>query len=127
MTERLQVYQCKLCGNMVELLQAGKGELACCGQPMKLLKERTADSATEKHVPVVEKVDEGVKVTVGSTLHPMEDKHFIQWVEVISDGKSYRQFLKPGEPPVAIFPLRNLPEKAREYCNLHGLWKWEPE
>ena len=90
MAEALQVYKCELCGNIVEVLHEGEGELVCCGQPMVLMKENTVDAAKEKHVPVIEKVDGGYKVKVGSVAHPMEEKHFIEWVELIADGKAYR-------------------------------------
>jgi superoxide reductase len=123
MTERLQVYKCEVCGNIVEVLHAGKGELVCCKQPMKIFVENTVDAAKEKHVPVVEKTEEGVKVKVGSVYHPMEEKHYIEWIEVIADGKAYRQFLKPGETPEAVFDIDAEQITAREYCNLHGLWK----
>ena len=103
MAERLEVYKCELCGNIVEVLHGGKGELVCCGQPMKLMKENTVDAAKEKHVPVIEKVPGGYKVKVGSVAHPMEEKHYIQWVELIVDGKAYREFLKPGQAPEATF------------------------
>jgi len=123
MTKRLEVYKCEVCGNIVEVIHEGKGELVCCGQPMKLFDEKNADSTTEKHVPVIEKVVDGVKVTVGSTLHPMEEKHYIEWIEVIADGRAYRQFLKPGGAPEATFEIKAESIKAREYCNIHGLWK----
>lgn len=123
MTERLQVYKCEVCGNMVEVLHAGKGELVCCKQPMKLFVENTVDAAKEKHVPVVEKTAEGIKVKVGSVAHPMEEKHYIEWIEVIADGKAYRQFLKPADVPEATFNIAAEQVTAREYCNLHGLWK----
>jgi superoxide reductase len=122
MTQRSEVYKCDLCGNIVEVLHAGPGELVCCGQPMKCLKENTVDAAKEKHVPVIEKVAGGVKVTVGGVPHPMEEKHYIEWIEVIADGQVYRQFLKPGEAPEAFFPI-TAAVTAREYCNLHGHWK----
>lgn len=122
-TEKLQVYRCNVCGNIVELVHAGVGELVCCNQPMELLKENTTDAATEKHVPVLEKIDGGYKVTVGSVAHPMEEKHYIEWIELIADGKAYRQFLKPGEAPEAFFRVDADNVSAREYCNLHGLWK----
>jgi superoxide reductase len=121
--ENLQVYQCDLCGNMVEVIHVGGGELVCCGQPMNLLKENTTDAATEKHVPVIEKVEGGVKVSVGSVQHPMEDKHYIEWIELIADGKAYRQFLNPNEAPEAFFAVEGSNISAREFCNLHGLWK----
>ncbi len=122
-TERLQVYKCSVCGNIVEVLHTGIGELVCCDQPMELLTANTVDAAEEKHVPVVEKVDGGLKVAVGSVAHPMEEAHYIEWIEVIVDGKAYRQFLNPGEAPVAFFPVEGEDITAREYCNLHGLWK----
>ncbi len=124
-TERLQVYKCPICGNMVEMIRAGAGELVCCGQPMMLLTENTTDAAREKHVPVIEKVEGGVKVKVGSAPHPMESKHYIEWIEAIADGKAYRQFLKPGDAPEAVFPLQTAHVTAREFCNIHGLWKGE--
>lgn len=123
MTKRLEVYKCEVCGNIVELVHTGAGELVCCGQPMKLMKENTVDAAKEKHVPVVDKTAEGFKVKVGSVLHPMEDKHYIEWIEVIADGEAYRHFLKPGETPEAFFCLKADKITVREYCNLHGLWK----
>ena len=122
MTERLEIYKCELCGNIVQVLHAGGGELVCCGQPMTCLKENTVDAAKEKHVPVIEQVEGGVKVKIGSVAHPMEEKHYIEWIEIVADGKAYRQFLKPGEAPEALFPVKGK-FTAREYCNLHGLWK----
>lgn len=123
MAKRLEVYKCEACGNIVEVLVGGAGELVCCGAPMKLLVENTVDAAKEKHVPVIEKVDGGVKVKVGSAAHPMEEKHYIQWIEIIADGKAYRQFLNPGDAPEATFRIEAAKITAREYCNLHGLWK----
>jgi len=123
MTERLHIYKCEICGNIVEVLHGGKGELVCCGQPMKLLKENTVDAALEKHVPVVEKTVDGIKVEVGSVAHPMEEKHYIEWIEIIADGAAYRKFLTPGDKPEALFKIKAEKIEAREYCNLHGLWK----
>jgi superoxide reductase len=123
MAEQLQVYKCEVCGNIVEVMHAGEGELVCCGQPMKLFKENTVDAAREKHVPVIEKTGDGFKVKVGSVAHPMEQKHWIEWVELIVDGKVYRQYLKPGQAPEAMFCIKANQVTAREYCNLHGLWK----
>ncbi len=123
MAERLEVYKCDLCGNIVEVLHGGAGELVCCGQPMKLFTENTVDAAKEKHVPVIEKVAGGIKVKVGDVPHPMEEKHYIEFVELIADGKVYRQFLNPGEAPEAMFCIEADQVSAREYCNLHGLWK----
>jgi superoxide reductase len=118
MTQRLEVYKCELCGNVVEVLHKGEGDLVCCGEPMKVLQEQTADSSTEKHVPVVE----GKKVKVGSVPHPMTENHFIEWIEVISGDKICRTFLNPGQDAEAVFEEFE-PEMAREYCNVHGLWK----
>lgn len=124
MTEMMQVYKCGICGNVVEVIHTGKGELVCCGKPMAQLVENTVDAAREKHVPVIERSGDSVKVTVGSVLHPMEEKHYIEWIELIVDGKTCRKFLKPGEAPVAEFCAPAGSElAAREYCNLHGLWK----
>jgi superoxide reductase len=123
MTEKLQIYKCEVCGNIVEMLHAGAGVLVCCGQPMKLYKENTVDAAKEKHVPVIEKTAAGIKVKVGSVAHPMEEKHYIEWIEVIADGKAYRKFLNPGEAPEATFEIKAEKVTAREYCNLHGLWQ----
>ena len=123
MAKRLDVYKCSICGQMIEVLEGGGGELVCCGKPMDQLIENTVDAAKEKHVPVIEKVDGGVKVLVGSVAHPMEDKHAIQWIELIADGKAYRQFLSPGDAPEATFNVDAADVAAREYCNLHGLWK----
>ena len=108
---------------MVEVIRGGAGSLVCCGKPMELLAENSTDAAQEKHVPVIEKVDGGVKVTVGSVNHPMQDEHFIEWIEIIVDGKAYRQFLNPGDEPVAEFCVSAEKVSAREYCNVHGLWK----
>ena len=123
MAEKLQVYICTACGNIVEILHGGDGDLFCCGQTMNRLVEKTADAATEKHVPIIEKIDGGYKVTVGSTLHPMEEKHYIEWIELLADGKAYRQFLEPGGEPRAIFNIEANSVTAREYCNIHGLGK----
>jgi len=123
MAKQFDVFKCEICGNIVELLHVGGGELVCCGQPMTLMEEKTADSATEKHVPVIEKKDGGLSVKVGSVPHPMEEKHFIEWIEVTVDGKVCKKFLKPGDAPEAFFAVDGNDVKAREYCNIHGLWK----
>jgi len=123
MTALLQIYKCSSCGNIVEVVHAGEGDLVCCGEPMKLMKENTVDAAKEKHVPVIEKVAGGYKVKVGSVPHPMEEKHYIEWIELTADGKVYRQFLKPGQVAEAVFMIEAKSVSAREYCNLHGLWK----
>ena len=119
----LEIYKCEACGNIVEVLNAGDGDLVCCGSPMKLMKEGTTDAAKEKHVPVVEKTPTGYKVKVGAVPHPMEEKHWIQWIELVADGISYTRFLKPGEAPEAEFCVSASTVSAREYCNLHGHWK----
>jgi len=118
------IYKCEICGNVVEVLHDGVGELVCCGEEMKLLEEKTEDSTKEKHVPYIEKTDKGILVKIGQNQdHPMEDKHYIEWIQIIADGKSYRQFLKPGDKPQAIFEIKAEKITAREYCNIHGLWK----
>ena len=122
MAKSLEIYKCELCGNIVEILHAGDGELSCCGQEMKLLSENTVDAAKEKHVPVIEVGEGVVKVTIGSVAHPMEEKHYIEWIELLADGKAYRQFLNPGEAPTATFNVTAKKLSARELCNLHGVW-----
>ena len=123
MIEVNQIYKCSVCGNMVEVVNVGGGTLVCCGQEMNLLKENTTDAAQEKHVPVIEQSGNQVTVSVGSVLHPMEEKHFIQFIELIADGQVYRKMLKPGDTPKAQFEVSASKLSAREYCNLHGLWK----
>ncbi len=123
MTQRLEIYKCEVCGNIVEVLHTGAGELVCCNEPMKLMKENTVDAAKEKHVPVIERGKGMVTVKVGSVAHPMEEKHYIEWIELIADGEAYRQFLNPGGKPEAVFRIEATNITAREYCNLHGLWK----
>lgn len=123
MAKRLEVYKCEACGNIVEVYHGGPGALVCCNEEMILLEEKTADKTTEKHVPVVEAIEGGYKVTVGSTLHPMTDEHYIEWIELVADGKVYTQYLSPGQEPVAVFMVEAKEVFAREYCNLHGHWK----
>jgi superoxide reductase len=123
MAAKGEVYKCMLCGNIVVVYHGGDGELVCCGQPMKKMAENTTDAAKEKHVPVIEKVQGGYKVKVGSVAHPMEEKHYIEWIELTADGKCYYQHLKPGQAPEAVFLIAAEKVSAREYCNLHGLWK----
>ena len=123
MAEMNGIYKCGVCGNIVAVVHAGEGELVCCGKPMDLMTENTVDAAKEKHVPVIEKTADGYKVKIGSVTHPMEDKHYIEWIELVADGKSYRAFLKPGMAPEAGFCVKADKVSAREYCNLHGLWK----
>lgn len=123
MAEKLEIYKCAVCGNIVEVLHAGVGELVCCNQPMEKLVEKTTDEGKEKHVPVIEKADGRIKVKVGSASHPMEEKHYIEWVEILADGKTYRQYLNPGDAPQAQFNVEAAAVTAREYCTIHGLWK----
>jgi len=123
MTELNQIYKCNICGNIIEVIHTGVGQLVCCGQPMELLTEKTEDVGLEKHVPIIEKVGEKVKVKVGSVPHPMEQKHYIEWIEIITDGKTCRKFLKPEDKPEAEFEITAEKIEAREYCNIHGLWK----
>lgn len=123
MTKRLEIYKCEVCGNIVEMVHEGIGEMICCNQPMKNYVANTVDAAKEKHVPVIQRVAEGFKVMIGSVAHPMEEKHYIEWIEFIADGKTYRQFLKPCDKPEATFCIKATNITAREYCNLHGLWK----
>lgn len=123
MTVLKQIYKCNICGNIVEVLHTGAGELVCCGEAMQLMQEKREDVGQEKHLPVIEKTPDKVTVKVGSIPHPMEDNHYIEWVEVVSDGKSYRQFLKAGDSPEATFEIKAEKITAREYCTLHGLWK----
>jgi len=123
MAERFNIYKCDVCGNIVEVLHGGKGDLVCCGQSMRMMIENSVDASKEKHVPMIEKLAGGFKVKIGSVAHPMEEKHYIEWIELIADGKVYRQFLNPGNPPEAFFTIEAGHVTAREYCNLHGLWK----
>ncbi len=123
MTRKMQVYKCEVCGNIVEMVHEGKGQLVCCGKPMVLQEENTVDAAKEKHVPVIEKIDGGYKVKVGSVAHPMEEKHYIEWIELIEGDFSQRVFLKPGQEPEASFCTDASSVTARAYCNLHGLWR----
>ena len=123
MAKKLEIYKCAVCGNIVEVIHGGVGELVCCGKPMELLDEKTADATTEKHVPVIEKIDGGYKIKVGSVPHPMQEEHYIEWIELLADGKAYRQFLSAGDAPEATFNVEANSVGAREYCNVHGLWK----
>ena len=122
-SEKQEVYKCSVCGNIVEVLSVGGGELICCNQPMELQKEKTEDAGNEKHVPVIEKNENGYLVKVGSVEHPMEKDHFIQWIELIADGVIYRKHLNPGEKPEAEFCISASKVQAREFCNKHGHWK----
>ena len=123
MTELNQIYKCNVCGNIVEMVHTGIGELVCCNQPMQLMKENTEDATTEKHVPIIERTDNGVIVKVGEIPHPMEQEHYIEWIEILADGKSYKKFLNPNDEPQAEFKIDAESIIARAYCNIHGLWK----
>ena len=123
MTEKMQIYKCEVCGNIVEMIHTGKGKLVCCEQPMKLYEENSTDAAREKHVPVLEKTSNGYKVKVGSIAHPMEEEHYIEWIELTAGEYSSRQFLKPGDSPEAVFCIDSDDVVARAYCNIHGLWR----
>lgn len=123
MTQLNEVYRCEVCGNIVEVVHAGVGQLVCCGHPMKKLVENTVDASKEKHVPSVERTEDGILVKVGSVAHPMEEKHYIEWIEMVADGKVMRAHLKPGMVPEARFKCTGDNFTVREYCNLHGLWK----
>ena len=119
----LKFFVCRHCGNVIAYVKSSGVKVVCCGEPMQLLAENSVDAAKEKHVPVLEKVEGGYKVTVGSALHAMTEEHYIEWIELIADGVSYKKFLKPGDEPVAEFCLEAETVYAREYCNLHGLYK----
>lgn len=124
MVEIKEIYKCNICGNIVEVVHGGAGELICCGEPMELLKEKTEDSSVEKHVPFIEKTPTGVLVKIGQNAkHPMENEHHIEWIELIADEKSYLKYLKPGDKPEAEFCITADKIQAREHCNIHGLWK----
>lgn len=125
MAVRSEIYKCGICGNIVCVLHGGEGTLVCCGEPMKLCEAGVIDASREKHVPVIKKTDSGYEVTVGSVLHPSTPEHYIEWIELIADGVSYRRFLNPGDTPTATFCVEAGTVEAREYCNLHGLWKAE--
>ncbi|MBF0469557.1 MAG: desulfoferrodoxin [Desulfamplus sp.] len=123
MAEKLGIYKCEKCGNIVEVLHASKPPMSCCNETMTILAENSVDAAKEKHVPVIEKIEGGYLVKVGSVAHPMEEKHLIEWIELNAEGIVYRKFLKPGDAPQATFLTDAQSVTAREFCNLHGFWK----
>ena len=123
MAEKMQVFKCEVCGHIIEVIHEGMGELVCCNKPMTHVVEGTVDAAQEKHVPVVEKIEGGYRVKVGSVDHPMVEKHWIEWIELNAQGVIYRRFLAPGDTPEAVFLLDADDVTARAYCNLHGFWK----
>jgi len=123
MAKQLEVYKCEICGNIVEVLHGGAAPLVCCNQKMTLMSENTTDAAVEKHVPVIERSNGTITVKIGSVPHPMQEEHYIEWIEILADGKAYREFLKPGGKPEAVFSISAKNVTAREYCNIHGHWK----
>lgn len=127
MTKLNQIYKCNVCGNIVEMVHTGVGQLVCCGEPMQLMDEKNQEQGYEKHLPVIENTEKGIKIKVGSVPHPMEGEHYIEWIEIIFDGKAGKKFLKPGDAPEAEFEFVKTPDNiiVRAYCNVHGLWKAE--
>jgi len=123
MAKKLGIYKCDICGNIAEILTAGGAEMMCCGQQMAMQTENTTDAAVEKHVPALEKRDDGWQVNIGTVDHPMTDAHYIEWIELTAGDAVYRQFLNPSVRPSAFFPIKADAVTARAYCNLHGLWK----
>lgn len=122
MTKLKQIYKCNVCGNIIEVIHEAKGQLVCCEQSMELKKEQNTGEYAEKHAPVIEKNKEGVSVNIGKINHPMEEEHYIEWIEISTDKSYSRKFLKPGNKPHANFPVKSDIKKARMYCNIHGLW-----
>jgi superoxide reductase len=123
MTELNQIYKCSVCGNIIEMVHTGVGELVCCGQPMDQQIEKNEGEGQEKHAPIIERTSDGVIVTIGSKPHPMKSEHYIEWIEVITEHRVYRKHLEPGMDPQAEFFLEAEHIEARAYCNIHGLWK----
>lgn len=126
MTKFLEIYKCNVCGNIVEMVHASKGELVCCGQKMENQIAGTVEASYEKHIPVVDNTCtcSSVSIKVGSVDHPMVKEHYIEWIEYVADGVSNTQFLKPEDKPVACFnPTNNDAYTVRAYCNIHGLWE----
>jgi superoxide reductase len=127
MTELNQIYKCNVCGNVVEVVHAGGGELVCCGQAMELKQPKSEDEGAEKHKPVVERTDQGVVVKIGTVAHPMISEHYIEWIEIVTEHRTYKKFLEPGQEPQAEFFLEAENIEARAYCNIHGLWSDKSE
>ncbi len=123
MAKQKQIFKCNVCGHIIEVLHEGVGQLVCCNQPMELQIEKSQDEGQEKHLPVIEKTDNGFKIKIGSVPHPMTAEHYIEWIEIVADGKSYKTFLKSGDAPEAEFYITAEKINARAYCNIHGLWK----
>ncbi|MCP1714891.1 superoxide reductase [Methanocalculus alkaliphilus] len=122
MTNIHEIYKCGVCGNITGVMHSGNGKLVCCGKEMELLSEQTADKTNEKHVPIIERSGKGYLVTVGSTPHPMEENHYVEWIELQTKEGIHRAYLTPGMAPAAYFETDEEPVKAREYCNIHLLW-----
>lgn len=123
MTKLNEIYKCSICGNIAEMVHTGVGEMVCCGKEMNLQIENTIEASFEKHIPVIEKTEIGVRVNIGAVAHPMTEEHFIEWVEILADGRVYRKYLQPGDEPTVEFCIKADNVNARAYCNLHGLWK----
>ena len=121
----MEIYKCEICGNIVEVVHSGAGELVCCGQPMKLIEEKMDDEGSEKHLPVIEKKENGFLIKVGSIEHPMTNEHYIEFIEVFTDDSVYKKFLEPDEKPEAFFNVEKI-EQVRIYCNVHGAWSNKP-
>ena len=123
MTKKNKIYKCEICGNIVEVVHTGVGELVCCGKPMVLKEGNVVDASEEKHVPIIEKTENKIKIKIGSEVHPMDEKHYIEWIELITGEKVFKRFLKSGDKPEAEFEVIADEVNARAYCNIHGLWK----
>jgi len=125
MAKKRKIYKCEICGNIVEVLEEGEGLLVCCGQNMIELNEKTEDIGQEKHVPIIEIDENSIKVKVGDIPHPMEDSHYIQFIQLLIDKNTYTRYLEPGQIPEAEFEISQTYKEisARIYCNIHGLWK----
>ena len=122
-TKKLELYKCEVCTNIVEVMHKGASKLVCCNKPMILIEDNVVEASVEKHIPVIEKIDNGYKIKVGEAEHPMIDTHYIEWIELIADEKVYTKFLNPNDKPEAIFNISASKVTARAYCNLHGNWK----
>jgi superoxide reductase len=121
--KRFQIYKCPVCDTVVEVLHQWSLELVCCGPPMIPLRAKTRQEGWEDHAPVVEKVQGGLRLAIGDTPHPMTNAHRIEWIELVAQGRSHRQFLSPGQPPEAVFSVKSPAALVRLYCTVHGLWQ----
>jgi len=122
MAEKMGIYKCEICGNIVEVLHAGMGVLVCCGQNMTLLPEKVTEQGNEKHLPVIEQNGNEYHIKVGEIQHPMLDEHHIEWIDAVTEKEVLRKFLKAGEVPEMVFSTKYKLIKVREHCNIHGLW-----